>query len=355
MNKNLILAMLFFIAVAVSMQGQDIPAGPKVVVKADVVNKGNLYSSIPVALRETNGATNTIQNNAGAEMRASAMKVGANTKVDNKGNLCIGCEAGYAFPCNVPLIPEDGIDGIYNNTGSEVLIKQAGLTYEVKNPVAGVTYTWSAPGFTPSSNTGTSVIFTAPAINGDYTITVMPSKDCGDADEGLTLSVKVSLPLVTILIPNARTGFIAGAHASMPTRSKSGDLLLSAVDGIPSGGDKSWGEINGYNSSTFPNNDASVFVGASAGCADGWRLPSVVELKAIVDELYVISGGSYWGPTSEQVPGFTQLQADTYWSSTLSSAVTSSVGNAWEVHANTGTASAAVTGFIMKLRCVLAL
>jgi hypothetical protein len=57
-----------------------------------------MYSKIPVEVRETEGAaegdSNIIKNQAGAEMWASAMKVGAATKVDNAGNLCIGCEAG---------------------------------------------------------------------------------------------------------------------------------------------------------------------------------------------------------------------------------------------------------------------
>jgi hypothetical protein len=85
-----------------------------------------------------------------------------------------------------------------------------------------------------------------------------------------------------IVIPNSRTGFISGTHENLPATVPSGDLLLAPWDGN-NGVGISWSAISGYNGTSFQNTDASKFEGPNAVCEDGWRLPSVVELKAIAD------------------------------------------------------------------------
>jgi hypothetical protein len=142
-----------------------------------------------------------------------------------------------------------------------------------------------------------------------------------------------SYPEGTIVIPNAKTGFISGAYTSLPTTAKSGNLLLAAADG-PTATQKTWTAISGYNSTSYVNNTASKFVGTNAGCADGWRLPSIVELKAIADYLNTTYGS--WTGTGGPA-GFTPLRANYYWSSTYYEPSDASYGLAWLVGFSNGT------------------
>jgi hypothetical protein len=100
MKKNLIL-MLLLLAGAGSATGQE----AKMVVKANMVNVGNVTATIPIELLATEGVTNTITNNEGATLlTTSSMEVGSKTKVDNAGFLCVGCAVGTLPPVPVQTI-----------------------------------------------------------------------------------------------------------------------------------------------------------------------------------------------------------------------------------------------------------
>ncbi|GHT04963.1 hypothetical protein FACS189440_01460 [Bacteroidia bacterium] len=207
----------------------------------------------------------------------------------------------------------------------------------------GVNWTSDNPDvtITPSNPvaSGTPVTITVAAGSDAITGATVTASAVGDGTKTKTITINrdaPSYPAGTIVIPNAKTGFISGAYtsyASVPSTT-SGSLLIAAADGN-SGSTNTWDAISGYNSIAYANTDARKFEGANAGCEDGWRLPSIVELKAIAD-YFQLTYGSYQGPTSTQVPGFSQLKNQSYWSSTFRSADYDWGGSAWLVDVSTG-------------------
>ncbi|GHT45253.1 hypothetical protein FACS189440_00880 [Bacteroidia bacterium] len=201
----------------------------------------------------------------------------------------------------------------------------------------GVNWTSNNPDvtITPSNPvaSGTPVTITVASGSAAITGAIVTATAVGDGSKTKTITINrdaPSYPAGSVVInTDVRTGFMSGAYTSYVKfpKPQSGTLLVAAADGN-SGSTKTWNSISGYNSTSYQNTDANKFVGANAGCDDGWRLPSIVELEAIAD-YFLLSYGSYQGPTSSQVPGFTQLQAVRYWSSTYSGPVISSYGNAW--------------------------
>jgi hypothetical protein len=349
MKKNLILMMLL-LAGAVSATGQE----AKMVVKGNMVNAGNVTATIPIELRATAGVTNTITNTEDATLLTTvSMEVGSNTKVDNAGFLCVGCAVGTLPPCKVPLIP-NGITGKNGNPGSnEVFINQASLPYSVTNPIDGITYTWSSDDFIlPEIKTGTSITVTAPAIAGTYTITVTPSDDCGGGPARDLPVIVSSYPYGTLFIPNAKTGFISGRHPDLPTTATSGDILLAAANALYT--TRSWSQIANFpaDGADYENDDANLFVGDNAGCADGWRMPSIVELIAI---------GNYFNDTYENnvgpsdLPGFTQLSITEFggYISSTYARWNGAYGYVWLYHNVDRTTARHTNNVTLYRRCVL--
>jgi hypothetical protein len=350
MKKNLILMMLL-LAGAVSVNGQ-IVDGPIMVVTGSVVNTGTLVSKGPIDLRTNPTKDSQINNTATGDIKTPALTVGEFTLVNNEGNLCVGCEEGT--PCLTPAQP--GITGKDGSSGQEVTVNETSLIYSVTTPVAGETYTWSSDDFSlPEIKTGNSITVTAPAAAGPATITVTPSNDCDDGTPK-NLSVTVSEPSYpagsVVIDTDVRTGFISGTHGTLPTTTKSGKLLVYPTDGN-SGSTKTWNSISGYNSTSYANTDASKFVGANAGCEDGWRLPSAVEIKGIMD-YFQANFNNENGPTSEQVPGFTRLnQNNNYWTSTYTGPYADTFGIAWCKTVIAGLVDNNATNYGYYVRCVL--
>jgi len=136
-----------------------------------------------------------------------------------------------------------------------------------------------------------------------------------DAENSTTIdqSTQPHLKSWSNIIPNATRRFIA-----------LGDFSNQAVL------DRETGLV--WEKSPNPN-PASDWVGASANCVNksiadrkGWRLPSVVELASLVDT-------SQSFPTLPAGHPFTNVQADTYWTSTT---YAENASIAWGVNFNSG-------------------
>jgi hypothetical protein len=138
-NKKIILGLLLLVG-AVNMQGQDIPVGPKMVVMTNMVNIGNVVSTIPIDLRETVGVKNTIDNQENGNLYTSALKVGVETKVNNAGFLCIGCNPLVDLPPDVSI--PCSVSSLYPAYQS---VDRDGIELEVSATGAGlITYMWQS-------------------------------------------------------------------------------------------------------------------------------------------------------------------------------------------------------------------
>jgi uncharacterized protein (TIGR02145 family) len=89
MKKNLILMMLLLTG-AVSMNAQDAPANPTMVVTGNVVNAGKITSKIAIDLRKSSEGVSTIDNKATGDIKTPFFHVDANTLLNNDGEIYVG-------------------------------------------------------------------------------------------------------------------------------------------------------------------------------------------------------------------------------------------------------------------------
>jgi uncharacterized protein (TIGR02145 family) len=102
MKKNLILMMLLLTG-AVSVTAQvEIPEGPKMVIKGNMVNTGAIKSQIPIELRGENA---NVDNLSGGDIYTRGLLVGDGTLLTNYGTITVG---------EGPLV----VDGVTYATGN---------------------------------------------------------------------------------------------------------------------------------------------------------------------------------------------------------------------------------------------
>jgi uncharacterized protein YjdB len=180
----------------------------------------------------------------------------------------------------------------------------------------GVIWTSNNPSvtITPSGPVASGTPVTINVASGTTAITsaTVTATAVGDDTKKKTISVGRKAPFVSngyIVIDNVSTGFISGATGCCNTQSERGSLRLQNADN--NDGEKiTWKEylFDTTEGAAFTNSDPSLFVGANAGCPEGWRLPSSLELYSIKQYFYTTYGQNE-GPTSQQVPGFTQYDS----------------------------------------------
>lgn len=163
-----------------------------------------------------------------------------------------------------------------------------------------------------------------------------------------------------LVVPDSKTGFISGTYSSLPTTVPSGSLCVYKWDGnggsaSSAGTGSSWPANNAFFvSSPYTNTDASLFEGSVASCETGYRLPSVVELKAIVDYFNSNFGGWTAPNGSSTYATWYPLQAAGYWSSTYQRPAPMDMGaTAWIVNFGNGNTTAETSSSLNnRVRCV---
>lgn len=135
-----------------------------------------------------------------------------------------GCEElGKLIKTNEPPV----VDQVVALRSSLFPADTTTIKVEAHDPERGtLSFTWSAAGGTLSSTTGSRVHWTAPAVAGDYKISVKVRDDKNDEAEGsVTLSViAVEQPTVEILQPK-QNAFIPGI----------GVIVIEALASHPNG------------------------------------------------------------------------------------------------------------------------
>ncbi|MDR0833912.1 MAG: DUF1566 domain-containing protein [Candidatus Symbiothrix sp.] len=202
-----------------------------------------------------------------------------------------------------------------------------------KNPALSTlvgTLVWNK-GLAPDIPVGLYIL--KPDGSGGYKWTeVINSEESSSSDAWLQQAKKyISFAPVCqgLIVPNSRTGFIPGVLNPEPTTpTPSGSLCVYKWDGnggnqTTNGTTKTWDSMTGqsgawYQTNSFTNPDGSIFIGANAGCASGFRLPSVIELNAIMAYFNTYVGG-YNAPDGSTIfPSWKPMVAnEKYWSSSI--------------------------------------
>ncbi|MDR0834411.1 MAG: DUF1566 domain-containing protein [Candidatus Symbiothrix sp.] len=237
-------------------------------------------------------------------------------------------------------------------------------------PAGTVTsYKWTFPSnFTGTTPTTTPYIDLTAALAGTAAAAsfgVIATNANGDSPSKTTANSAVTINSACegLTVPNSRTGFLTGALNPEPTTpTPSGGLCVYKWDGnggnqTTNGTTKTWDSMTGqsgswYQTNSFTNPTASIFVGSNAGCESGYRLPSVIELKAIMAYFNTNYGGYNAPNGSTAYATWRPLVASNYyWSSTFRNASASN-GNAWIVNATNGSARVNYTYNSYYVRCV---
>ncbi|GHV26384.1 hypothetical protein FACS1894176_07010 [Bacteroidia bacterium] len=369
-QKILILSLLFFVAVAsmhaqVTIGSADTPTEGAVL---DLSKSGSLGLMLPrVAL----SGTTTYQ--LGGKTTADSYPEGAGTVVYNTGDVL--AQGLYVWDGNnwlewtlniKPAAPSTlTVDKTSLNVGEVLRLS----TTAPAGTVTGYKWTFPSTYFTGNTSTTTAYVDLTAASSGTATAAsfgVIAYNANGDSPSKTPANSDVTVNSCEgLVVPNSRTGFLSGALNLEPTTpAPSGSLCVYKWDGnggnqTTDGTTKSWDSMTGrsgtwYQSNSFTNPDGTIFVGSNAGCASGYRLPSVIELKAILAYFYT-NYGDYTAPNGSTAyttwRPLVASESGNYWTSTFRS-TNASLGLAWLVFTNTGFLGIEDTGVPSYVRCV---
>jgi hypothetical protein len=111
--------LMLLVAGAASMKGQEIPNSLKMVVTGNMVNTGAMTATIPIDLRTNATGVGQIDNIADGDIKTPALNVGAETLLNNEGDICVGCGASVYTPIIVRDAAKDYPGGVKGDVAKD--------------------------------------------------------------------------------------------------------------------------------------------------------------------------------------------------------------------------------------------